>query len=165
MAEIFPQLTHKKLGDCQAGELVRLSWASDQQHYVLIAQDDGAQYLLFLSTIGESRAPGLMALKRPDKSAISYGTAYRIEVDQGADYVDLTGTRLFEKSGTLRISDDHYVMRVNGVSGSQLYGSFYVRLDSGELVPEPAGNVPIFSKWSLMLPKGGERFETLCTIE
>ena len=36
---------------------------------------------------------------------------------------------------TLRIADDHYVLRVHSLSGSEMYGSIYVRLDTGAMVP------------------------------
>ena len=165
MVEIFPQLTHKQLGDCQVGELVRKSWAGEHQHYVLIAEGTKMRFLVFLGTIGGAHPPGIMELKRPDLSAISYGNEYRIEIDQDAAHVDLTGNRLWDKSGALILVENHYVMRLDPVQQTSLFGSHYMRLDSCALVPEPSGFNAIFGKWSLMVPKGGERFETLCTIE
>lgn len=165
MAEIFPQLTHKQLGDCQAGELVRMRWAGEDQHYVLIVEDNKARYLVFLGTIGGAHPPGIMELKRPDISAISYGSNYRIEIDQDAAHVDLTGNRLWDKSGALILVEDQYFMRLDPVQQTGLLGSHYMRLDTSTLVLEPTGINAIFGKWSVMLPKGGERFETLCTIE
>ena len=101
--EIFPQITRKQLGDCKAGELVRLKRGEDQP-YGLIATGDEGQFLVFLSAIGDARPPQIALLERPDFLAICYGNSYRIEVDQGGDHVDLTGHRLREKNGALLIA-------------------------------------------------------------
>ena len=61
--------------------------------------------------------------------------------------------------------EDHYVMHLHPVQKTGLLGSHYMRLDTSILVPEPSGFNALFGRWSVMLPKGGERFETLCTIE
>lgn len=161
--EIFPQITRKQLGDCKPGELVRLRWG-DVQPYALLATNEEYQFLAFLSDIGDREPPVIALLERPDLWAVSYGTSFRIDVDQGDDNVDLAGNRLWDKSGALMVQNDHYVMRLRALPQSRLAGSHYLRLDTGTLGPDPAGSVAIFGKWSLMLPMGGDEYEPLLTI-
>ena len=161
--ELFPQIVRKPLEHCEAGELLRLQWG-EWEPFALTATGDQAQFLVFLSAVGDAKPPLITHLKRPDLPAVSYGSAYRIDVDQDARYVDLAASRLWRKNGVLLVAEDHYVLRLSALPGSQTFGSQYVRLDTGTVVPEPAGNAAVFGKWSLMLPKGGDRYETLLTI-
>jgi len=162
--EIFPQVTRKPLGDCEAGELVRVKWGGEQT-FALVVTDDGQQFLVFLPVDDGEQMPKIVSLERPDISAVCYGRSYRIEVDQDARHVDLTGQHLWDKSGALVVAGDHYLMHVKASRESRrLVGSLYLRLETGTLAPEPVGRVAIFGKWSLILPKGGDRYETLLTI-
>ena len=158
--DVYPWIERKPLSSCEPGALLRFDWG--EQVYGMLGRYDGGMVLVFLSG-GRDSPPRYGRLPEQDKDApvLSYGSSWRLEIDQEPENVDLEAHRLHGLNGGLILVDTRLLMHIEPLSGTAQMAHILLDIAAGTLAEPPRAPAAIFAKWSIGVPMGGDRFLTL----
>ena len=159
--DIYPKLSYKPISQCELGGLVLIE-RSSRKIWALIIEHGEELGAVLLSNLPNIFSPppcyflGCDATER----VLSFGKNWCIKINWDIDSVELNEKLSSNHNGVLVIEGERHLLYVKYFNPNDAKTA-YIDLASGKSVESPKNPIAIFSKWSLAVHMGGDRFETL----
>lgn len=150
--QIVPQMEMKETGNCQAGELVRLTW--DNMPLAIIAKQNDIFFAVVLEDGQVGTAPRFLRCDDPTSRVLSYGHQVILQVDQNGPH-EIRTNQLHDLNGAIVIDGNRTLMRVGPARGGRPYSSVYIDLFTGMLTESPRRDFSTFASWEISVPIAG----------
>lgn len=166
---IYPKLNCKQFGKCEFGELILMESQSHKYWAFVVGEENDRITVLLSRFSGVSSMPSFYippCYTPPYDSArhvLSFGKNYQIKIDWDIDSFELKERLSPEYNGVLFIEGERHFLYVKYFDPRNVKTAC-IDLALGKSVESPRSPVAIFSKWSIEVNVGGDRFRTLVSF-
>lgn len=159
---LYPKMKCKPIEQCEPGELIRLRLATDSD-WAFMATNLENNKILVILPIPPNKWPHHSLLPNYTKYVLSYGKDWNILVDQDSTNVNLEADQSYGCNDMLILDGARHLLVMHHPDNfPRMF--LYLDLTSCKIVDPPKGRFTTFSKWSVEVSVGGDRFQTLVSF-
>ena len=158
----YPKMKCKPIEQCEPGELIRLRLATGSNWAFMATNPEDNKILVILPILPNER-PCYLLLPNYTKYVLSYGKDWNILIDQDGANVNLETDTSYGYKDMLILDGARHLLVMHPPDNFARM-SLYLDLTSWKIVDPPKGGFTTFSKWSLEVSVGGDRFRTLVSF-
>ena len=158
---IYPEMKCKPIEQCEPGELIRLRLVNN--YWAFIATDSENNKFFVVLPNPPDKNPSYCYISGYTRYVLSYGKDWNILIDQDSANVNLEVELSHAYEDMFILDGTRYLLVIpppNKYTGI----SIYLDLSSWKIADPPKARFTMFSKWSLEVSIGGDRFKTLVSF-